>query len=66
MTARRGNGETHRVTTPHQTLFDRDLALTDTDRPYVYEGSFDPRWYIDRSLHGGHVISVIVRAFDVA
>lgn len=51
---------------PHDTQFDRDLALTDTDQPYVYEGSFDARWYIDRSLHGGHVISAVVRAFERA
>ena len=54
------------MTTPHDTQFDRDLTLTDTDRPYVYEGSFDPRWYIDRALHGGHVISAVVRAFERA
>ena len=54
------------VTSPHDTQFDRDLALADTERPYVYRGSFDEQWYIDRALHGGHVISAIVRAFERA
>ena len=54
------------MTSPLDTQFDRDLALADTERPYVYTGSFGQRWYIDRALHGGHVISAIVRAFERA
>ena len=55
-------------------LFDRDLALTEA--PYAndpggvvtrrFTGSFSERWYIDRSLHGGHVIAAMVKAAEAA
>ena len=48
------------------TRFDLDLALVDTDRPLVYAGSFSPNWHIDRSLHGGHVVSTMVRGLERA
>lgn len=48
------------------TQFDRDLTLTETDRPGVFTGEFHDRWYIDRALHGGHVISMLARACEQA
>ena len=57
------------------TLFDRDLALTEETLPPAIEGgpvvrrftgTFSDRWFIDRALHGGHVIAVMVRAVEAA
>jgi acyl-CoA thioesterase len=55
-------------------LFDRDLALTEEllpDSPsgsHVrrFAGTFSDRWFIDRALHGGHVIAAMVRAVEAA
>jgi acyl-CoA thioesterase len=55
-------------------LFDRDLALTEELLPAVvagplvrrFTGTFSDRWFIDRALHGGHVIAAMVRAVEAA
>jgi acyl-CoA thioesterase len=55
-------------------IFDRDLALTGEslsspqDGPQVrrFSGTFSDRWFIDRALHGGHVIAAMVRAVEAA
>jgi acyl-CoA thioesterase len=46
--------------------FDRDLVLHETDREHTFSGTFHDRWYIDRALHGGHVISAMVRGIEQA
>jgi acyl-CoA thioesterase len=56
------------------TLFDRDLELTEevvaaiNAGPVVrrFTGSFSDRWFIDRALHGGHVIAAMVKAVEAA
>jgi acyl-CoA thioesterase len=55
-------------------LFDRDLALTEEPLPAAvagplirrFTGTFSDRWFIDRALHGGHVIAAMVRAVEAA
>jgi acyl-CoA thioesterase len=55
-------------------LFDRDLALTEELLPAPekgplvrrFSGTFSDRWFIDRALHGGHVIAAMVRAVEAA
>jgi acyl-CoA thioesterase len=48
------------------TVFDRDLTLDATGEPGVLRGEFHDRWYIDRALHGGHVVAVMARAAETA
>lgn len=55
-------------------VFDRDLALTEELLPTSdggplvrrFSGTFSDRWFIDRALHGGHVIAAMVRAVEAA
>jgi acyl-CoA thioesterase len=68
------------VPTPASTsLFDRDLALTEESLPTAsdqaagggtttrrFTGTFSDAWFIDRALHGGHVIAAMVRAVEAA
>jgi acyl-CoA thioesterase len=46
-----------------QSQFDIDLAL-ELAAPGVFTGTFHDRWYIDRALHGGHVIAAMVRGIE--
>ena len=53
-------------------LFDRDLSFTEAivnrsdDGPLVrrFVGSFSENWFIDRGLHGGHVIAAMTKAVE--
>lgn len=56
---------------PHgRSQFDRDLALVvvsaEVDGTVRINGTFHDRWYIDRAIHGGHVIAALVRAAEAA
>lgn len=44
--------------------FDRDLALAAGESPGQFLGEFHDRWYIDRAMHGGHVIAAMVRGLE--
>jgi acyl-CoA thioesterase len=64
----------HGIVNSEPVLFDRDLALIEDASPSLaggpmvrrFSGTFSDRWFIDRALHGGHVIAAMVRAVEAA
>lgn len=51
---------------PPDCVFDRDLTLEDGGPDGESVGEFSERWFIDRAMHGGHVMAAMVRGVEHA